>query len=142
MPKFRIRKQDGRLDWGRLPEWVRSLPDGDYMLDGKPWPKLRTLDQNDYYWGVVMPICLSGMIDAGWEGIRDTKELHELYKSWFTRQTVVNKFTGTQETIPASTRGMTTKEFSAFVDMVRDYAEEYLNVNIPEPERGEKKGRR
>ena len=135
MPKFRIRKQNGRLDWGKLPDWVFTQPDGDYLLEGKPWPKLRSLDQNDYYWGVVMPICLSGMIDAGWEGIPDTKALHELYKSWFTGRTVVNRFTGTQETIPVSSKSMTTKEFSAYVDMVRDYAEQYLNVTIPEPER-------
>lgn len=135
MPKFRIRKQGKRLDWGRLVQWVMSLPDGDYMLDGKPWPALRTLDQNDYYWGVVMPICLSGMIDAGWEGIKDTKVLHELFKTWFTQRTVINRFSGTQETIPESTKNMTTKEFSAFVDMVKDYAQEYLGVTIPEPER-------
>lgn len=143
MPRFRIRKHNGRLDWGRLIEWLTAQPDGDYMFDGKPWPELRSLDQNDYYWGVVMPICLSGMIDAGWEGIHDTKALHELYKTWFTHRTIINRFSGTQETIPESTKNMTTKEFSAFVQAVRDYAQEYLAVTIPEPERNPaKRGRR
>lgn len=135
MPRFSVTKQNGRIDWGRLTEWVASQPDGDYLFDGKRKPKKRTISQNDYYWGVVLPLCLAAMIKEGWE-IYSTDDLHELFKSWFAGRKAINRYTAETVTFPASSKAMTTTEFSAFVDKVRDYADEYLGIQIPEPVRG------
>lgn len=133
MPKFCVIKRDGRISWGKLIEWVQSQPDGDYLIDVKRKQKKRTLNQNDYYWGVVLPACLVGMINEGWE-IFGTDNLHELYKSWFAGRKAINRYTSEVVTFPASSKSMTTTEFSAFVDKVREYAQDYLGITIPDPE--------
>jgi hypothetical protein len=36
--------------------------------------------------------------------------------------------------VPGLKRDMTTTELSTYVDAIRDWCAEYLNINIPEPE--------
>lgn len=45
----------------------------------------------------------------------------------------MNRHTGEAVEIPASTAKMDTGQFGAYVDKIRDFAQEYLGLYIPEP---------
>ena len=61
------------------------------------------------------------------------EEVHEYCKSVFTSDSKINKHTGEIITFPTSTKDMNTVEFVTYVDLLRDWASEYLNIDIPDP---------
>ena len=52
----------------------------------------------------------------------------------FANKELINKDTGQIISVPALKREMTTVEMSTFTNQVRDYAAEFLNIIIPDPE--------
>ena len=95
--------------------------------------KQRTNEQNAYLWGCVYPMVKEGMLYAGWEDILDEEDAHEFCKSKFGNRKIVNRDTGEVENIPHSTSKMDTVEFSTYINSIRDWSSEYLNINIPDP---------
>lgn len=115
-----------------LLERLRSLPDGDYSITIAPNRRMRSTQQNAYLWGVVYPAVLFGLQDAGWE-IIDEEQVHEYCKQAFATREVINKDTGEVLSLPSSTARMQTAEFNVYVDKIKAFALEYLNITIPEP---------
>ena len=109
-----------------------QLPNGDYIFTVTPNRKTRSNQQNAYLWGVVYPAVLLGLKDAGWE-ITHEEQVHEYCKQAFAAREVINKDTGEVLSLPSSTARMQTAEFNAYVDKIKAFALEYLNVTIPEP---------
>jgi hypothetical protein len=96
--------------------------------------KLRSDDQNAWLWGGIYPLLLEGLLDAGWEFTR-VEQVHEYFKALLTGETVVNRHTGEIVKFPGSTAAMDTSTFYAYCEKLRDYAQEYLNMEIPDPNR-------
>lgn len=96
--------------------------------------KGRTLNQNDWLWGCVYPILLDGLLDAGWE-FTSVEQVHEFFKKQMAQDKVVNYTTGEIVEIPISTAIMDTQQFAMYIDALRAYAEDFLNVTIPEPDK-------
>ena len=115
-----------------LNEMLDSLPLGDYVITITPNRKTRSTQQNAYLWGVVYPAVLFGLQDAGWE-ITHEEQVHEYCKQAFAAREVINKDTGEVLSLPSSTARMQTAEFNVYVDKIKAFALEYLNVTIPEP---------
>ena len=109
-----------------------QLPNGDYIFTVTPNRKTRSNQQNAYLWGVVYPAVLLGLKDAGWE-ITHEEQVHEYCKQAFAAREVINKDTGEVLSLPSSTARMQTAEFNVYVDKIKAFALEYLNVTIPEP---------
>ena len=115
-----------------LDETINNLPLGDYVITITPNRKTRSNQQNAYLWGIVYPAVLFGLQDAGWE-ITDEEQVHEYCKQAFAAREVINKDTGEVLSLPNSTARMQTAEFNVYVDKIKAFALEYLNVTIPEP---------
>lgn len=115
-----------------LLERLQNLPSGDYSITIAPNRRMRSTQQNAYLWGVVYPAVLFGLQDAGWE-IIDEEQVHEYCKQAFATREVINKDTGEVLSLPSSTARMQTAEFNVYVDKIKAFALEYLNVTIPEP---------
>ena len=115
-----------------LDETINNLPLGDYVITITPNRKTRSNQQNAYLWGIVYPAVLFGLQDAGWE-IIDEEQVHEYCKQAFAAREVINKDTGEVISLPNSTARMQTAEFNVYVDKIKAFAFEYLNVTIPEP---------
>lgn len=115
-----------------LDETINNLPLGDYVITITPNRKTRSNQQNAYLWGIVYPSVLFGLQDAGWE-IIDEEQVHEYCKQAFAAREVINKDTGEVLSLPSSTASMQTAEFNVYVDKIKAFALEYLNVTIPEP---------
>ena len=115
-----------------LDETLHNLPLGDYVITITPNRKTRSNQQNAYLWGIVYPSVLFGLQDAGWE-IIDEEQLHEYCKQAIAAREVINKDTGEVLSLPSSTARMQTAEFNVYVDKIKAFALEYLNITIPEP---------
>ena len=115
-----------------LDETINNLPLGDYVITITPNRKTRSNQQNAYLWGIVYPAVLFGLQDAGWE-IIDVEQVHEYCKQAFAAREVINKDTGEVLSLPNSTARMQTAEFNVYVDKIKAFAFEYLNITIPEP---------
>ena len=115
-----------------LDETINNLPIGDYVITITPNRKTRSNQQNAYLWGIVYPAVLFGLQDVGWE-ITNEEQVHEYCKQAFAAREVINKDTGEVISLPNSTARMQTAEFNVYVDKIKAFALEYLNITIPEP---------
>lgn len=132
--RFLIDKIDGYFNLRTIEAFFRSATNGCYMLNITRQRRGRTLNQNEWLWGCVYPILLDGLLEAGWE-FTSLEQVHEFFKKQMALDKVVNYHTGEIVEIPMSTATMDTQQFSVYVDKLREYAEEFLNVTIPYPDR-------
>lgn len=90
-----------------------------YIVDSKP---VRTIPQNKYYWGIVVKYI------AEYLGY-DSNEVHEIlkykfyYKDYNTKEGVIR--------VGQSTSSMNKQEFTVYIDSIREWANDTLNVYIP-----------
>lgn len=129
----KARVQGGDVDLSELVQTAKMLPDGSYGVTLTRLRNPRTSMQNRYLWAVVYPHVLQGLRDAGWDDFTSTDEVHEYMKARFGATKAVNRTTGEIVEFPSSTAKMDTGQFGAYVDKIRDFAQEYLNTYIPEP---------
>jgi hypothetical protein len=111
---------------------LKDLKDGKYLVSFKPY-KRRSLNQNGYWWGCLVPLVKQGLNEAGWNDIRTNEDAHEYLKSIFVKKSIVNFNTGEVATFTGSTTELNTVEFAKLVDDVIQWAVEFLNVQIPYP---------
>lgn len=104
------------------------------MVEIKAKRKKRTDDQNEWLWGCIYPMLLYALINEGWE-YTNVEQVHEFFKQRFTADEVVNTHTGEVITFPSSTASMDTVTFSSYCELLRTYALEYLDLEIPDPDK-------
>ena len=127
-----IRK--AKIEWSvrekdRLQRVLKCLKDGLYDISICKHKNKRTLDQNAYYFGVVIPI-LSKYF--GYE----PEEMHEELKLKFNP---IKSKLNPDKIIGGSTRKMSTTEFFgndlSYVERIRRWAAVEFKINIPDPEK-------
>lgn len=138
--KILIDKVSGYFNLQPLYTFFRATPDGSYIISITKCRRGRTLNQNEWLWGCVYPILLEGLLDAGWN-FTSVEQVHEFFKKQMALDQVVNYDTGEIVELPKSTATMDTQQFSVYIDKLREYAEEFLNVTIPNPQKGWKNER-
>ena len=114
---------NNRWNLSELIKKIGNLKPGDYKVyvcDDRP---SRSLNQNAYYWSVVIPII------AGEIGYQK-EELHEALKIKFLPKEI--KVKGKPYTIGGSTGKLNTKQFNEYLEAVIQMASE-LGIYIPEP---------
>lgn len=131
---LRFEKINGLFDPKALLLALSLLANGIYIISIKKVRKQRSNKQNGYLWGCAYPLLLKGMINTGWEFVSED-QIHEFFKGQFTADKVVNRDTGEIIEIPASTTEMDTVTFKTYVDKLREYAIEYLGIDLPEPDK-------
>lgn len=112
---------------------LNLLPDGRYRLTVEKYRKNKSNPQLGYLFACVYPLVLKALNDAGWEFV-SVDEVDEYCKSMFSSKEILNRNSGEIMDIPGLKREMTTVEMMTYVDAIRDWASEFLNVYIPEPE--------
>lgn len=93
--------------------------------------KSRSLNQNSYWWGVVIPMVREGLKEQGMKLSKE--ETHELLKAKFLQKEVVNENTGEVFKYVSGSSELTTSGFMDFIAEVQQFSAEYLSVNIPAP---------
>jgi hypothetical protein len=98
-------------------------------IEIKPAKRYRSVFQNSYYWGVVITLIASRLKELGHDVDKDLT--HEFLKGRFL---YTEMHTG-EETmrIPRKTSDLSTTEFEEYVEVVKQFAAEVLEVFIPDP---------
>ena len=115
-----------------LDQELSELPEGRYRLTVEKYRKNKSNAQLGYLFAMVYPFVLKALNDAGWE-ITSLDQVDALCKDKFAATEIINRDSGEVIEIPGLKRDMTTVEFMTFVNAIRDWSSEYLNVYIPEP---------
>jgi len=110
---------------------LQQFKDGDYILTIERKRRKRSLMQNAYYWGVVVPLVKEGLLDVGYR--MTTEAVHEYLKGQFSITEIVNERTGEVLKSIGSTSEMTTSKMMDYFAEITQWAAEYLNVQIPQP---------
>jgi len=88
--------------------------------------KKRSVNQNEYYWGVVLKYLA---FEAGYTA----DEMHELMKRKFLAYQKTNQKTGEIETFSGETKGLNTEHFEEYLEKVRTFAFDFYDCLIPLP---------
>jgi len=115
---------------GRLKN-VIPIADGRYHFTIKK-KNNRSLPQNAYYHGCIVPEIKRGMYEIGYDEI-STNQVHELLKAKFLQNEIINKHDGEVILVPGSTATLTTIEFNEFIEKCQKFAAEYLGIVIADP---------
>ena len=129
--KFPITIEDGACDLTAFLAHIKSLH-GNYTISVERDGTTRTNQQNRWLWGCIYPLMLKGLIDLGWE-FTNTQMVHD-FCARFRDDEVLNHNTGEVLHLPASTRDMDTVEMATYCETLRDFAREYINIEIPDPD--------
>jgi len=94
--------------------------------------KKRSLEQNSYYWGVIITITKNA-INESWGEVWNTEKTHEFLKSKFLFYEKVNEETSEIIKVPKSTTENTTTEQENYYSEIREFLKEWFNVDCPLP---------
>lgn len=93
----------------------------------------RSLPQNSYLHGVVIPIVKMHLLDLGWKEARSNEWVKDYIKYNCLIKETVNELTGEVIKSLGETSGLTTSEFMDFIADVQQWAAEKLDLQIPSP---------
>lgn len=95
--------------------------------------KKRSNNENAFYWGVWIPILQRAILDT-WGEIRDANDVHEIIKLNCNYEEKINEDTGSFIRVPRSSTELNTYEWEfEFKQKIRQFALEFFNVTLPEP---------
>ena len=93
--------------------------------------KVRSTQENRYYWGLVIPLIKAGLKDATSESY-SAEQVADLMK---TRFLMIDVYIGDSDVMTRikSTTELSTIEMERYLQECRTFAQEYLGVTIPMP---------
>lgn len=109
-----------------------QLKDGKHMVTVKDIRK-RSIPQNSYYWGIIVPMVRKGLYDAGYDEVTTNDDAHEVMKHIHLRKRIVSKQTGDVIDISNSSAKLSIPEFNIYIEAICKWASEYLGIVIPSP---------
>lgn len=124
--------EDGKLhilNRKRLNQDLKDFKPCDVVVIIKKRGK-RSLPQNAYYWGCVVKEIQIRLKELGNEF--DSDDIHEFLKQKFNKEQVVTK-QGELLEIGKTTTELNKEEFSSYVDRIREWASDTLEISIPDP---------
>lgn len=111
-------------------EKALDLPNGKYEMKIKRTGR-RSSPLNRYYWGCVLEIQQDGFREKGYHWSKE--RIHEFNKSEFNYMEIVNTKTGEVKKAPQSTTELTNTQFIEFIERIKEFSAEWLEVYIPDP---------
>ena len=93
----------------------------------------RSSQANRYFHGVMLPLVLEGLKNAGFDEVKTLEDAKMVIKALFLRRSVINHVTGDIIEIIKDTSALTKMEFSELIMSVIKWAAEYLGIQIPLP---------
>ena len=115
-------------------EEVRSMSrekDYEVTVEVKPRKRYRSTIQNAYYWGIVVAMISERLRELGHDVDRDLT--HEFLKGRFLFTELLDPSTGEMMRIPKKTSELTTSEFMDYLEYVKQFAAETLDIYVPDP---------
>lgn len=133
MPECIIHIAEGKVQNPTvLKNALRSLTEGRYVVKIDKATK-RSLNQNAYLHGVLIPCFRSALYEAGYDEVKTNEDAKDIMKLMFLKKRVVNKETGEVLEFPGHTAELTTVEMATLFEDVFKFCAESLNYFIPSP---------
>jgi hypothetical protein len=104
----------------------------DVLLTFEKPKKKRSNNQNNFYWGVLIPISKNA-IKESWGEVWSKEQTHNFFKTRFNYTEKVNETTGEVVKIPKSTTENTTTQQEEYYLQIREFLQEWFNVTAPLP---------
>lgn len=132
--KILTRIEDGKLKRNRklMISALESFEGKEIEIIIKRKYKSRSLPQNSFYWGVLIPT-FQELILTEWGEIKSAEETHEVLKFSCNSEEKINEDTGEIIKIPKSTAELTTSGFMEYHQKLRQIALDFFNTVLPEP---------
>lgn len=133
-------------DKKELQHFISSIENGKVEITIRKKRKVRSLPQNNYYWGVVIPSIQKAIHDLGMRmtfnetenwiieylTATDSEFVHTFLKHKFIERMKVDESTGEIiEIKKPSTKNLTKDEFGDYLNRVIQFANETLEIYIP-----------
>lgn len=129
-----------------LNEMIEAIGDCEIEIVFRKKVKRRSLNQNSYYWAVVIPAIQQGIKELGerltlnetenwlidFLSATDKSFTHEFLKHKFIESQTINESTGEIIKVKQSTRTLNKDNFSEYLERVIQFANETLEIEIPE----------
>lgn len=134
--KIQIRSNviNGNLKRNRsqILETIKSFEGRDVLITFEKPKKKRSNNQNSYYWGIVIVLIKSALKDTG--NNLNTNDVHDLLRLKFLKETIsIKEETGEIIERVKSTTELTTSQFMEYIAEIQQFAAEYFDVIIPDP---------
>lgn len=114
-------------------EAINSFEGKDLLITFEKVSKKRSNLQNNFYWAVCIVIIKQALRDTG--NILNENEIHDLLRLKFLKHTIlIKEETGEYVERMKSTTELTTTEFMEYILLIQQFASEYFDVIIPDPE--------
>ena len=94
--------------------------------------KMRSNQQNAFYWGVTVPF-FQNLLNDAWGEIRSMDEVHEVLKASCNYTEIPSPATGEIQRIPKSTTELSTSEWMDFELQMDQFARDFFNATLPKP---------
>lgn len=113
-----------------LTKWLHDAKEKDVQIEFEVRKSKRSNPQNSYMWGVVIPAIQRGLNEYGNEFTK--QETHEFLKAKFNYKEVeIND--GHYIDVPQSTTKLDTIGFEEYLEKIKQFGSEMLNIYIPDP---------
>lgn len=113
-------------------ETIKSFEGRDVLITFEKPKKKRSNNQNSYYWGIVIVLIKSALKDTG--NNLNTNDVHDLLRLKFLKETISIKYeTGEVIERVRSTTELTTSQFMDYIAEIQQFAAEYFDLIIPDP---------
>jgi len=110
-------------------EGLSLLPDGNYTVIVEKRKKIRSTQSNRYYWLLVAMI-RDRIIDLGHDV--DSETTHEMLKGRLLYSEMIDENSGEIIKIPRSTKKLGTSEFMDYIEDVKRFSAEVLDLVLPD----------
>lgn len=120
----------------RLIDLVLAAKDGQYRLTLSRNYPIRSINENNYYWGTVIPAFMRGYKDEN--GIETNEETaHWLLAKYCNGKSI--PFGNEIEIVGQSTSKLVTVEYEAYLERCRHLIAEFYNIEVMMPEKDKTK---
>lgn len=136
--KFQIKSNvvNGNLKRNReqIKQAIASFEGKEIIITIDKAKKTRSNNQNNFYWGVCIPLIQSGLKDATGE-FRSSENIHYniLLPLFSPSVEIINTDTGQVLTERISSSEMTTIQFCSYIIEIQKWSAEFLGIDIPSP---------
>lgn len=111
---------------------IKSFEGKEVLVTLEKPVKKRSNPQNNFYWGVCIVIIKQALRETG--NILNENEIHDLLRLKFLKHTIlIKEETGEYVERMKSTTELTTTEFMEYILSIQQFASEYFDVIIPNP---------
>lgn len=116
-----------------IAERLKTLAPGDYIWEVKRYRKQRSLSQNAYLHGILIPCFREALNEVGYDEVKTDEQCKLIIKAMFLKRQVTNKETGEVLEYIQDTSALNTLEMATLFEEVWKFSSEHLGYVIPSP---------